>query len=367
MKAIEKYVFGSFLSSFLLSFIVLSFVLTIGLLVQIVGYMIDGMPMALVGKFAAVSFPETFQWTIPLALLVSSVLVFSRLSADGEIAAMKACGINLVSVMKYPALFGLCCSLGGMWINNEVVPRGHAVRRSLTSRLSVGNAIDLIEPGVWVNDFPGFSLYCAEKDGNVLRDVEARDNSSTNVVYTYRAEEVVVEGQGSDVTFVLKNARRTPVDERNPGTASAASYTQHVKLKDVRYSRKAKDLRFFELLDEIKEDEGRIAEAKEERSKKLKDMKRGLSKTKVEFSKRFAFALASLCFVVVGIPLGIRAQRRESTIGMALSLVIALGYYLFMMLMLSLQKTYAIHPELLIFLPAAACLVLSVWLVRRNL
>ena len=40
MKTIERYVFGSFLSSFLLAFLVLSFVLTIGLLVQIVD---DGM------------------------------------------------------------------------------------------------------------------------------------------------------------------------------------------------------------------------------------------------------------------------------------------------------------------------------------
>ena len=38
MKAIERYVFGSFLSSFALAFFVLSFVLTIGLMVQIVGY-----------------------------------------------------------------------------------------------------------------------------------------------------------------------------------------------------------------------------------------------------------------------------------------------------------------------------------------
>lgn len=367
MKAIEKYVFGSFLSSFVLAFVVLSFVLTIGLLVQIVGYIIDGMPMGLVGKFAAVSFPETLQWTIPLSLLVASVLVFSRLSADGEIAAMRACGINILSVMKHPMAFALVCSVLAMWINNEIVPRGHAVRRSLTSRLSVGNAIDLIEPGVWVNDFPGFSLYCAEKDGNILRDVEAHDNSNTNIVYTYRAEEVVVTGEGRDVTFELRNARRTPIDERNPGTASAASYTQHVKLKDIKYSRKAKDFRFFELLGEIGEERGNVERCRAERSKKFRDARRALSKTKVEMSKRFAFALASLCFVIVGIPLGIRAQRRESTIGMAVALAVSLGYYLFMMLMLSLQKNYHLHPEILIFLPSLVCAGLSAWLVRRNL
>ncbi len=408
MKAIEKYVFGSFLSSFLLAFVVLSFVLTIGLLVQIVGYIIDGMPIGLVGKFAAVSFPETLQWTIPLALLVSSVLVFSRLSADSEIAAMRACGINLLSIMKYPVLFALGCSFMCMWINNEIVPRGHEVRRSLTSRLSAGNALDLIEPGVWIDDFPNIRLYAAERDGNTLYDVEvvstqarpgekpekskgkdakAREDEKVTH-YTYRAESVDVSGSGSEVFFRLKNATCTPISPENPGTASAREYVQHFSTGDVTYKKKAKDLRFFEIVRKIQEDRAAMRNYREiaglraktadkddavdqERIRKLrskaKNERRNLSKTKVELSKRFVFALASICFVLVGVPLGIRAQRKESTIGMAISLVIALGYYLFVMLMLSLQKSYAIHPEALIFLPVAICFGLSAWFVKRNL
>ena len=53
MRTIDKYIFKSFLSSFALAFLVLSFVLTIGLLVQIVGFILDGLPIGLVGKFAA--------------------------------------------------------------------------------------------------------------------------------------------------------------------------------------------------------------------------------------------------------------------------------------------------------------------------
>ena len=154
MKTIEKYVFKSFLSSFILTFLVLSFVLTIGLMVQIVSFILDGVSISLVGEFAAVSFPETMQWTIPLALLVSSVLVFSRLSADSEIAAMRSCGVNLLTVMKWPIIFALCCTVLGAWVNNEIVPRGHEVRRSLKSRVSVDTGLEMLEPGLWIEDFP---------------------------------------------------------------------------------------------------------------------------------------------------------------------------------------------------------------------
>ena len=108
MKTIERYVFGAFLTSFFLAFLVLSFVLTVGLMVQIVGYMLQGIPVDLVARFAFVSFPETMQWTIPIALLVSSILVFSRMSADSEVAAMRACGVNLLTVTRR----GLHCSRG---------------------------------------------------------------------------------------------------------------------------------------------------------------------------------------------------------------------------------------------------------------
>jgi len=369
VKAIERYVFGSFLSSFVLAFLVLSFVLTIGLLVQIVGYIVDGMPIRLVGQFAAVSFPETLQWTIPLALLVSSILVFSRLSADSEIAAMRSCGINLLMVMKWPVLFALGCSVIGAWINNEIVPRGHEVRRRLTSKLSsklsVGDAVELIEPGRKVMDFPGVTLYVARKEGRWLYDVTATDTSDTNVVRTIHAEKALASGEGQDMALDLYMVKVDPVEANNSGMASGSYVHYPIKVKSSRYIKKGKDLRFFELVDKIRADGEEIRSGVAPR--KEGESRRSLSKLKVELSKRLVFAMASLCFVLVGVPLGIRSQRKESTIGMAISLVIALGYYLFVMLMLSMQKAYAIHPEFLIWLPVGVCFALSAWFVKRNL
>ena len=363
MRAIEKYVFGSFLSSFLLAFLVLSFVLTISLLVQIVGYMIDGMPAALIGRFAAVGFPETLQWTIPLALLVSSVLVFSRLSADSEIAAMRACGINLLSIMKLPALFALLASLLCSWINNEIVPRGHEVRRTLASKLSVDNAVDLIEPGVKIRDFPGVELLVRRKEGRWLYDVTATVTDEKDVVRTIHADKALASGEGESMALELYSFTVDPVDERISAQGRGEYVYYPIEVKSGKYVKKGKDLRFFELLDKIRADSAELESGADEG----KEGRRNLSKLKVEMSKRFVFAMASLCFVLVGIPLGIQAQRKESTIGMAISLAIALGYYLFAMLMLSNQKSYAMHPEVLMWLPVAVCLALSAWLVRRNL
>ena len=385
MKIIERYVFGSFLSSFVLAFLVLSFVLTIGLLVQIVGYVMDGVPMSLVGEFCMVSLPETLQWSMPLALLVSSILVFSRMSADSEISAMLACGINLLAVMKWPVLFALGCTLLGFWVNNEVVPRGHEIRRTLKTKVSVKTGLSILEPGRVIDDFPKVKLYFDRKEGNWLYDLVVLDYSNPEFDRMITADKALVTQSGSDVNFELYHMTVDPVDEKHRTMARANRFVYTMKdvIRNSEYTKRPKDFRFFEMLAKIRElrrsseNETQFAHidlnaVKDERMRRhIKNLRneaiRELSVHKVELNKRFVFAMASLCFVLVGIPLGIRSQRKESTIGMAISLAVSLGYYVVVILMLSCEEIYAIRPEILIWIPVVACILFASRLIRRHL
>ena len=385
MKTIEKYVFGSFLSSFLLAFLVLSFVLTIALMVQIVGYILQGLPVDVVGRFALVSFPETMQWTIPLALLVSGVLVFSRLSADSEIAAMRACGVSILSVMKWPVAFGLLCSAFGLYINNEIAPRGHQVRRELKSRISVDTGLELLEAGRWISDFPKVKIFFAAKNGNWLEDLVVMDYSNPKVDRMITASRALVAADGEAIVLDLENMTVDPVDADHPQMARAERFRYRVDnaLKKGVYRRKEKDFRFFEMLGAVREKEAELAAAERRfrtaaraggddasaaaLKKALEAVRRSTSDIKTEFQRRFVFAMASICFVLVGIPLGIKSQRRESTIGMAVSLATAICYYLVMMLGMSLSRNYFAYPHLLVWIPVAGCAALAAWLVPKNL
>lgn len=372
MKTLSRYVFGSFLSSFLLAFLVLTFVMTIGLMVQIVGYILDGIPMSLVGEFALVSFPETLQWTMPLALLVSSVLVFSRMSADSEIAAMRACGVNLLSIMKWPLLFALACTLVGFYVNNEIVPRGHFVRRSLKTKVSVGTGLELLEPGKIIGDFPHVKIFFGAKEGNWLRDLVVMDYSNPKVDRMITAAKALVTSEGRDIVLDLYQMTVDPIDADHSTMARANRFQYRMKdaLKDKSYQKRDKDMRTFEVLAALRDIDRRLETA--EGSSRVKGTERNFLKNersclRTEFSKRFVFAMASFCFVLVGIPLGIKAQRKESSVGMAISLVVSLGYYMIVMLTLGLENMAYLYPEYLIWLAVAACFALAARLVPKNL
>ena len=363
MRTVEKYVFGSFLTAFALAWMVLSFVLTIGLLVKIAELVVQGVSARTVGLFLLIGFPETLTLTIPLALLVSALLVFSRLSADSEIAAMRACGINLLSVMRWPLLFALGCACLGFYTNNEIAPRAHEVRNNLRAYLSVDAGIELLEPGHIISAFDDVRLFFAKRDGNWIYGLRGTDFSQGDE-RDLTADKALITTNGADIVLEMYNATvetRLEGGERVKATAGRFVYVIPEALRAGRYNRKEKDFRFSEMLRAIRDLRANARGLPEAYRRSQ------LSVCRTLFLKRFADACAALCFVLVGIPLGIKAQRKDSTVGMGISLAVALAYYLIILGAGAVSKNPAYCSHVLVWLPAALCLALAAALIPRNL
>lgn len=394
MKILQRYVASSYLSAFLLGMIVLSFVLSVGLLVKATELVVKGLSPRLVLQFLAVSVPESFTFTIPLSALVSALLVFGRLSADGEINAMKSCGINLWSVMLPPAVFGLLMSGLCMFVNNEISPRSHQARRNMSAMAGADAGLKLLEPGHFIQDFPDMTFWFARREGDVLHDLIIFDRSQAGRNREIRAERAKVIVQGRDLLLEMQQVRVEPFSDTQPGAATATRLTHIIPdaLRPRRYKRDSEDFRFREMVSHIRATEAELhevtsalrsnestsdgnAEVKEESTADFSDKEMELlhrdkvielSQLRTELHRRFALAMATFAFVMLGMPLGIRAQRRESTIGIAISLGVTLLYYVLLIGVDSLSKLPEWRPHLLVWFPSILCLGLSVGLIRRN-
>ncbi len=363
MKLLERYVTGSFLNAVLLSWLVLTFVLAVGLLIRVTGLIIEGLPIGLVGRYISIGIPEMLNMTIPMAVLVSSLLVFGRLSADSEIAAMRACGINLWRIMAWPLVFGAILSAVSLYINNEITPPNHETRRRMTASFGFGAALDLLQPGRFINDFRNIKIRFESKSGHWLNNVLINDYSQPDVEREIRAERARVEFVGDDLHIDLYRVRIDPFHADRPGAVLADRLTHVIPdaLKLRNYRQRIKDMRFLPLLAHYRETaRGGLPEADPSR------MPAQRSAVLFEIHKRFMLSCASFCFVLIGMTLGIGSHRKESTMGVALALVVSLCFYLSEIIAESLSRQPAFYPHLLVWLPVAACLALAFVLVPRN-
>ena len=93
----------------------------------------------------------------------------------------------------------------------------------------------------------------------------------------------------------------------------------------------------------------------------------GLAEGPVVFHlhRQMASSFACFGFMLVGVPLGIRAHRRETSLGLAMALGVAMVYYLLHALAQSLETRPEYYPHLLNWLPNFLFVALGGWLFFR--
>lgn len=397
---LQRYVSKSYLSSWLLAMLVLTFVLSIGLLVKATQLVVKGLPAELVLNFLAVGIPESLSFTIPLASLVSALLLFGRLSADGEISAMRSCGVNLWSVMFPLILFGVALTALSIYVNAEVAPKGTAKRHDLINgSTKTKDLVKILEPGRFIRDFNGVDLWFESREGDILKNLLILEKMPSGSTRETRCEEAFLYIGDGDMMLDMRNVRITPLSENQPGTATARQLRHTIKnvVKKRTLRRKVGDLGNIEIrerlqvlatsdeaaspLDVLTDDEKRSAVynaarvsdkdesdvTKEEAEAAAKLLIPQITSTlKTEYNRRLALGLAPLAFILLGMPLGIRTSRRESNLGIAISLGVMLLYYAFMIAAKSLAKYPEIYPHVIIWTPTVICGMIAAFLVRKN-
>jgi len=76
-------------------------------------------------------------------------------------------------------------------------------------------------------------------------------------------------------------------------------------------------------------------------------------------------ALAILSFALIGIPLGIRVSRRETSANLGVAVALSLGYYFLTVAINWLDRSPELRPDLLLWLPNLLCIGLAALLFRR--
>ena len=81
--------------------------------------------LSVIGKFIIYGSPTLIPLTLPLSILLASIMVFGEFSEHYEFAAMKSSGISLQRAMRTLTIFMVILSIGTFFVANNVIPASY--------------------------------------------------------------------------------------------------------------------------------------------------------------------------------------------------------------------------------------------------
>ncbi len=101
--------------------------------------------------------------SVPMAVLLATLMTFGRLSEDNEINAMRASGIGFLTIMRAPILFGAIITLLLIYFNNFILPEMNFKARLLSGDIYRKRPDMNIEPGIFLDNLPDYSMIIGGK------------------------------------------------------------------------------------------------------------------------------------------------------------------------------------------------------------
>jgi lipopolysaccharide export system permease protein len=175
-----------------------------------------------VGELFLLSLGWMVALSVPCGVLVATLMTFGRMAQDQEIIALKASGINIFRVILAPLGLAFGLFLGLAAFNCWVLPEANHRLASLMVDVSQKRPTVRLAEGVFINDFPGYSLLIRRVDGrtNQMAGVtlfEFGSNPSPTIIVADRGSLTYLP-DGDTAVFELQNGVIHEVPNDVPGS-----------------------------------------------------------------------------------------------------------------------------------------------------
>ena len=181
MKKLDKLILKAFAGPFFLTFAVVEFIFLTQYMLKYMDDIIGkdlgvGLIMQLLFFFSVLMVPIS----LPLAVLLSSLMTFGTLGEHHELTAIKTSGISLTRILWPVLLVSIVLAVGAFWYNEKVVPRANLKAYSLLWDVRQQKLALDIRENVFYTGIPGYTIKVNKKlgeNGDILQGVMIYDHN----------------------------------------------------------------------------------------------------------------------------------------------------------------------------------------------
>ncbi|MDI6703725.1 MAG: LptF/LptG family permease [bacterium] len=349
MKILQRYVLHELFFPFLFGIAIFTFIFTMDIILQLNDlYFTKKVEIGLIFRLFVYHLPATFAITIPMAVLLSNLISFSRLKQENEITAMLGSGINLNPLIFTIVIASLLLSGGMAIFNNTILPAANHLFKKGYNRIpnlflneqkfiGDGNRVFFIDRlrkrgnNLW----QGKGIYIYEKEGN--KNIFAKQ-----AIFNFDRALLTLE---DGVTHQMEGkSYRTLNFER-----------QEIKL-DLGDSGREATRGLSEMTGgELKK-----------RIKEWKGTKGAPNFLLIELHKRSSIAFSCVAFTLIGIPIGLLTKKGKG-VGFGISVLLIFIYYLLYIIGETLGRRGTIHPILSMWMPNMIVGGIGVFLIAKTI
>ena len=339
MRILTRYIIKEIFSHSLLGLLVFTFVLFIRQLGNLLELVVrHNVPVRDMATLFLLPVPNILIMTIPMAVLVGTLIGLSRMAADGEIIAARATGIGIwafVRPVMFLAITGWAVTL---WMSLFIAPQALRKMNRMETGLKASQVPYEIQPRVFIEQFHNLLLYLEDVTGSrsSWRGVFIADMTQPNQAKLTLAESGVLVNEAERNRFVLHLERGTTheYDPKRPEEYSVASFTDTEIPIPVDQGSSGSAARSSPPYLNVTQIWQRIH----------MPQPRDRQPAQVELQYRLALPVAAIVLALVGIPLGISTRKGGKSVGLMLSILLVFVYYILMAFGLSFAKEGRVSP-----------------------
>jgi len=385
MSTLSRYVLRAHIPPAAAGLAIFYFVLSMDFIVDYLNLFIaKGVPGLAVLEGFLLSLAWMTVMAVPMAVMVAVLTAFGRLSADNEVTAAKATGVNVFALIAPVLIASIIVAMGLFWFGNHMLPAANHRLKKLLVDIHRIRPLATIEPGILTELPGGYTILVDKLDPRTseIFGVRIHRQDGREPLQTIVAERGHISSERGDA-FVRLELLDGEIHEVDPDDATRFNrllFERHVinieqgaselvrsdgtrrgdrelslaelgsRIAVRREDAAAATVKLAdglqthlgELLDladgtsssplqaDIRASRGRMMRSAESDLRAQASSLRQVRRLEVEYHKKLSIPFACVVFVLVGAPLGIRSKRGGVGIGAGTGILFFLIYYLFL-------------------------------------
>lgn len=309
-------------------------------------------------QLIALHLPGVVVLTLPMSMLLATLLGFGRLSSDSETVALFAGGVSIYRIVIPVILMAAVVTAASFALNEYIAPWTNSRHEQLVKSIkgepgSSDKPFFVIDADSGMTNSVFFVQGGFDLSTGTLRKValtQYLENRPAAFIYGEQAIWLGANNWEFRDGYIKTLGTKPTVMTEFSGTEARQTRIDKTPEQIALFQKKHDEMSFRQLrgyISILTQHGGDVAEYE------------------VRLYQKIALPLATLVFALIGAPLGLRPHRSSSATGLGLSIVIIFAYWILMHYMTILGRNGSISAVAASFTPTAICAAIGVALIVR--